>query len=64
MGICQHIPHIGQTILTVSTSSDTVIRLNDVAATLADLKPGLTLTAFGAMSSSGVLFATQLFATS
>ncbi len=53
-----------QTILTVSTSSDTVIRLNDVAATLADLKPGLTLTAFGAMSSSGVLFATQLFATS
>ena len=53
-----------QTILTVSTNSATVIRLNDVPATLADLKPGMTGTAFGAMSSSGLLFATQLFATS
>lgn len=53
-----------QTILTVSTNSATVIRLNDVPATLADLKPGMTGTAFGVMSSSGLLFATQLFAKS
>ncbi len=47
----------------MNTDGSTVIRLNDVPATLADLKPGLTVTAFGPMSSSGVLFATQLFAT-
>lgn len=53
-----------QTILTVTTDANTIIRLNGVTATLADLKTGVTATAFGAMSSSGVLFATQLFATS
>ncbi|MBK8445400.1 MAG: hypothetical protein IPL41_01370 [Micropruina sp.] len=53
-----------QTILTVSTDASTVVRLNDVPTTLADLEPGQSATAFGAMSSSGVLFATQLFATS
>ena len=53
-----------QTILTVNTDANTVIRLNGVPTSLANLKPGITVTAFGAMDSSGVLFATQLFATS
>lgn len=53
-----------QTILTVNTDAQTIIRLNDVASTVAELKPGYTVTAFGAISSTGVLFATQLFATS
>lgn len=53
-----------QTILSVSTDDSTIIRLDGVTATLAQLKTGQTVTAFGAMGSSGVLFATQLFATS
>jgi hypothetical protein len=53
-----------QTILSVSTDAATVIRLNGVSADFAQLATGQNVTAFGAMSSSGVLFATQLFATS
>ena len=53
-----------QTILNVTTSGDTTVRLNGVATTLAGLSPGESVSAFGPMSSSGVLFATQLFATS
>lgn len=53
-----------QTILTVRSDDSTIVRIDGVQARVSDLKPGLSLTAYGAMSSAGILFATQLFATS
>jgi hypothetical protein len=53
-----------QSILTISTDASTIVRLDGQSAALSQLKTGQSLTAYGSMSSSGILFATQLFATS
>lgn len=53
-----------QTILNVTADAKTTVRLDGRPAAFGRLAAGQTLTAYGAMSSSGVLFATQLNATS
>jgi hypothetical protein len=52
-----------QSILNVVTNADTIVQINGQAGTMSQIQVGNTVSAFGSMSSSGTLYATQVFAT-